>query len=77
MVRFLKQYYPLRGVILFTGETLLIFTSVLLATVVRFVGVDYLVTNFWTLLPKAVLIIAVCQLVFHYADFTIVLRIWL
>lgn len=69
MVRFLKQYYPLRGVILFTGETLLIFTSVLLATVVRFVGVDYLVTNFWTLLPKAVLIIAVCQLVFHYADF--------
>lgn len=69
MVRFLKQYYPLRGVILFTGETLLIFTSILLATVVRFVGADYLVTNFWILLPKVVLIIAVCQLVFHYTDF--------
>ena len=69
MIRFLRQYYPIRGVILFTGETLLIFTSILLATIVRFVGADYLVTNFWIFLPKAVLIVAVCQLVFHYTDF--------
>lgn len=69
MIRLLKQYYTIRGIILFTGETLLIFTSILLATIVRFVGADYLITNFWILLPKIVLIIAVCQLVFHYTDF--------
>lgn len=69
MIRLLKQYCTILGVILFTGETLLIFTSILLATIVRFAGTDYLVTNFWILLPKVILIIAVCQLVFHYTDF--------
>lgn len=69
MIRLLKQCCTIRGVVLFTGETLVIFTSILLATIVRFAGTDYLVTNFQIILPKVVLIIAVCQLVFHYTDF--------
>ncbi|MFX0140974.1 MAG: TIGR03013 family XrtA/PEP-CTERM system glycosyltransferase, partial [Candidatus Hodarchaeota archaeon] len=50
-------------------ENLLIFTGILLAVVLRFLKMEYFITNFRILLPKMLLVIAVFQIVFHYTEF--------
>ncbi len=62
------HYHPIRSVVLFAGESLLILAGILLATMVRFTGVDYLLADFSDFFLRALLVTGICQLTFHYTD---------
>lgn len=68
MIRFLKQYYPIRTVVLFIGESLLILIGFSLVTTIRLFGAAYLFDHLWTLLLKSSLVMVVCQLILYYND---------
>ncbi|MDY7031604.1 MAG: TIGR03013 family XrtA/PEP-CTERM system glycosyltransferase [Thermodesulfobacteriota bacterium] len=68
MLKIFNQYYPIRNIIFFLMESVLIFLSVMMATWLR-LGSDYhLLTNYTVVIPKALLIAVVCQLSLYYFD---------
>ena len=66
MLRLFKQYYPVRNAIFVVGEALFIFLSVLIASFLM-IGSESFSTDHG-LIPKTLLICAVCQLCLYYND---------
>ena len=68
MIRILNQYYPLRNLLFFLMESVLIVLSILMAVWLRF-GNDFSpITDYEMAIPKVLLIAAVCQLSLYYFD---------
>jgi sugar transferase (PEP-CTERM system associated) len=66
MLRFFKQYYPVRNAIFVVGEGLFIFISVLIASWI-IIGSHFLLSSH-ELVLKTLLIATVCQLCLYYND---------
>ena len=66
MLRFFKQYYPIRNVFFVFGEGVFIFVSVLMASYI-IQSAEWFILERW-LLIKILLITSVCQLCLYYKD---------
>jgi len=66
MLRFFKQYYPIRNIFFVLGEGLFIYISVLIAS--RIILGDELFVLSWFLAAKIFLITFVCQACLYYND---------
>ena len=66
MLRFFKQYYPIRNVFFVVGESVFIFVSVLMASYLIY-STESIILERW-LLVKIFLITSVCQLCLYYKD---------
>ena len=66
MLRFFRQYYPIRNVIFATGEGIVIYVSVVIAAWFR-IGTDFSLFDKWVIL-KSLLITITCQLSLYYHD---------
>ena len=68
MLRILNRYYPLRNVLFFITEGLLIFCAVVAAAYVRFAGDVDALAEYQYLLAKALLVSFTCQVCLYYND---------
>lgn len=66
MLRLFRKYYPIRNVIFASGEGLVIYLSVVIATYIK-MGNDLRIFDDWIVL-KSLLITFVCQLALYYND---------
>ena len=66
MLRFFKQYYPIRNILFVVGEGLFIYVSFLLASWI-ILGADTVYFGNWIFL-KVFLITIICQLCLYYND---------
>ncbi len=66
MLRFFKQYYPIRNVFFVFGEGIFIFVSVLMASYI-IQSTEWFILERW-LLIKILLITFVCQSCLYYQD---------
>ena len=66
MLRFFKQYYPLRNILFFVIEGLVVFGSVLFATVLLTYSDSYLFDLMLVL--RIALVTLVCQTALYYND---------
>ena len=66
MLRFFRQYYPIRNVIFATGEGIVIYLSVIFAAWFR-IGNEFIIFDKWVIF-KSLLITVVCQLSLYYHD---------
>ena len=68
MIRVFNVYYPVRSLLLISGEALLIWTSLLLGTILRYREDSYLVLNFEYGYYKLCFITLIVVLLFHWFD---------
>ena len=68
MIRFLNRYHPIRNVVFFLIEGVVIFFSIVIATYIRFGGDITLVAGYPLLIAKALLVTVVCQVCLYYND---------
>ena len=68
MLRILNRYYPVRNIVFFFSEGLIIFASVVASAYLRFGGDVAALSHYDLLLAKAFLVTAVCQLSLYYNE---------
>lgn len=68
MLKILNRYYPLRNLIFFFVEGLLIFVAVIVSAYIRGGGDVTLVASYNLLVVKSLLVTAVCQLCLYYNE---------
>ena len=68
MIRLFNVYYPIRTLILLTGEALIVWTSFLLGTMLQFREDTYLVLNFEYGYYKILMVTIVVLLISHWFD---------
>ena len=66
MLRFLKQYYPIRNIFFIIGEGSLIFVAIIVASILLIK--DHGVIGHWDFFLKMLLIGFVCQVCLYYND---------
>ena len=68
MFKFFNRYYPLRNILFFLVESILILSSVIIAIWLRFRGNPVSFVSYEYIFLKALLIVVVCQLSLYYFD---------
>src|SRR5512146_1267237 len=68
MIRLFQVYYPVRTVVLFGGEALIVCASFLLAALIQFGPDSYLILNYEYGFYKILLVTAGALLCSHYFD---------
>lgn len=68
MIKLFNRYYSTKDIAFFFFESILIFSAILLATYIRFKIANFWLSNYNTIIFKAILITVIYQLVLHYSD---------
>lgn len=68
MIKLFNRYYSIKDILFFFSESLLIFSTILLATYIRFNIAEFWVPSYYAIALKALLITIICQLSLHYND---------
>ena len=71
MIKIFNRYFSIKDILFFIIESILIFSSIILATYIRFGSLKaniFWLPNYSVLIFKAIFITAVCQLSLYYND---------